>query len=388
MEIILAPNAMKGSLTACGAGEAMHAGIRAVLPEARVQIIPLSDGGDGLVDILASPLAAERRCCTVSGPLGVPTQAAFLHCPNKKLAVIEMATASGLSLLSGTGTDPLRASSRGTGELIRVALDLGCEHIVLGIGGSATTDGGTGIASALGVRFLDSSGSVLTCNGAQLANIHHIDRSAIDARLASVSLDIICDVSNPLLGEDGSARVYAPQKGATPAQVDRLEQGLSRLADVIENETGMDIRHLPGAGAGGGAGAGLAALLGATLKPGAQQVVELLGLETLLGKADLVMTCEGRLDKQTRFGKAPAAVAKLAKSQAVPCIAIAGSVDDTDGAVSEIGFSAIFSLCQDATDIEASMENAAAFLQAATQRAIHHWLSESLQGTAPRREQD
>ncbi len=377
MKIVLAPNALKGSLTALQAGEAMRDGIQAVLPDARVQIIPVSDGGDGLVEVLSSPLAAEQHRCRVSGPLGTPMEATFLFCPGKQLAVIEMASASGLALLPETGRDPMLASSRGTGELIRAALDLGCKHIVLGLGGSATTDGGTGMLDVLGIHFLDNRGNTLAGNGAQLAEIHRIDCSNRDARLASVTLDVACDVSNPLLGGNGAAHIYAPQKGATPAQVKQLEQGLANLADIIENETGLDIRDLPGGGAAGGAGAGLAALSGAVLKPGAQTVLELLGLNTTLGDAELVITCEGRLDRQTRFGKAPAAVAKLAQALNVPCIAIAGSVDDAEGAVSEIGFSAVFSLCRETTDIHASMKHAAARLQDTTRQAVHHWFFNS-----------
>ena len=377
MKIVLAPNALKGSLSALQAGEAMRKGVHAVLPNADVQTIPVSDGGDGLIEILSSPLAAEQRRCTVSGPLGTQVHAIFLYCPGKQLAVIEMATASGLALLPENSRDPMLASSRGTGELIRAALDLGCKHIVLGLGGSATTDGGTGMLSALGIRFLDDKGKALGGNGAQLSTIRHIDCSSRDARLSSITLDVACDVSNPLLGAQGTAHTYAPQKGATPAQVEKLEQGLVNLADVMENETGQDVRHLPGAGAAGGAGAGLAALVGAVLKPGTQTVLELLGLDTALSDADLVITCEGRLDNQTRFGKAPATVAKLAQSLDVPCIAIAGSVDDAEGAVSEIGFSAVFSLSRDATDIEDSMKHAATHLRDAAQQTVYYWFFNS-----------
>lgn len=370
MKIVLATNALKGSLTAAQAGEAMRAGIHAALPEADVQIIPVSDGGDGLVDALAEPLSAELHKCTVSGPLGAPTEATFLHCPDKQLAIIEMATASGLALLSESELDAMAASSQGTGELISAALDLGCTHIVLGIGGSATTDGGTGLATALGMRFLDDSGKALAGNGAQLAKICRIDHSGVDTRLAPVRFDVACDVDNPLIGERGAANIYAPQKGATASQVARLEQGLENLADVIKHDTGKDIRRIAGSGAAGGMGAGLVAFFDATLKPGAQLVMELLGLEAAIEGADLVLTCEGRLDHQTRFGKAPAAVAGLARTHGVPCIAIAGMLDDSAYALTDIGFNAVFSLCPGPVSLEDAIRNADHYLRNTTQQII------------------
>jgi len=370
MKIVLAPNALKGSLTAEQAGNAMRAGIHAVLPEADVQIIPVADGGDGLVDALTEPLSAELHKCTVSGPLDASTEATFIYCPDKQLAVIEMATASGLALLPESELDAMAASSQGTGELISAALDLGCTHIVLGIGGSATTDGGTGLATALGIRFPDAKGKPLAGSGAQLATIRHIDRSGIDTRLASVKFDVACDVDNPLIGESGAARVYAPQKGATASEVQQLEQGLANLADVIQRDTGKDVRHTAGGGAAGGMGAGLMAFFDASLKPGAQLVLELLDLEPAIKDADLVLTCEGRLDDQTRFGKAPAAVAALAQKHGVPCIAIAGSLDDSAYALVDIGFSAIFSLCPGPVNLEHAIKNADYYLRNATQQII------------------
>jgi len=370
MKIVLAPNALKGSLTASQAGEAMRTGIYEVLPEAEVQIIPVADGGDGLVDALTAPLSAELHRCSVSGPLGAPTEATFIHCPDKQLAVIEMATASGLALLSESELDAMAASSHGTGELINSALDLGCKHIVLGIGGSATTDGGTGLATALGMRFLDDKKQSLAGNGAQLGKIRHIDRSGLDTRLASVRFDVACDVDNPLLGERGAANIYAPQKGANATQVNQLEQGLENLADVIERDTGKKVRRIAGGGAAGGMGAGLVAFFDASLKPGAQLVLELLGMETAIEGADLVLTCEGRLDHQTRFGKAPAAVAALARAHGVPCIAIAGMLDNSAYALADNGFNAVFSLCPGPVSLEGAMKNADSYLRNTTQQII------------------
>lgn len=370
VKILLAPNALKGSLSAAEAAEAMGAGIRRYLPDAEIRSVPIADGGDGLIEALAAPLAAERRSARVSGPLGEPVQAGFLYCAAQQLAVIEMATASGLALLPPERLDALAASSRGTGELMRAALDLGCRHLVLGIGGSATSDGGTGLASALGMRFLDTDGHPVAGNGAGLSRIAHIDRSACDPRLREISLDVACDVDNPLLGARGAAQVYGPQKGAGAGEVERIEQGLANLAAVIERDLGTDVRTLSGGGAAGGAGAGLMAFFGATLKPGAELVIELLGLEAALADADLVLTCEGRLDEQTRFGKAPAAVAALAGRHGVPCIAIAGMLDESQGSLNEAGFDAVFSLCPGPVPLAEAIDNAALYLQQTAHQVV------------------
>jgi glycerate kinase len=241
---------------------------------------------------------------------------------------------------------------------------------VLGIGGSATTDAGMGMATALGMRFLDGAVNALAGNGAQLAKIRHIDHSGVDARLASIKIDIACDVDNPLLGERGAARIYAPQKGANASQVDQLEQGIANLADLIEHDTGKDIRHLAGGGAGGGMGAGLVAFFNASLKPGAQLVLELLDLESAIEGADLVLTCEGQLDNQTRFGKAPAAVAAMARAHGAPCIAIAGTLDNSAYALTDIGFNAVFSLCPGPVSLEDAIKNANRYLRNTTQQII------------------
>lgn len=370
MNIVVAPNALKGSLSAAEAAEAMRLGIRRALPEAKIRAIPVADGGDGLVEALAAALAAERVSHTVTGPLGAPTKAGFLYVPDRQLAIIEMAQASGLALLEETRLDALSASSIGTGQLMRAALDRGCKHIVLGIGGSATTDGATGLATALGVRFEDEQGSLVEPCGANLRHIRRIDLTRLDKRLQDVRLDIACDVDNTLLGEHGAAQVYAPQKGANADEVTQLEDGLTQLARLFEANTGQDIRSLAGGGAAGGAGAGLVALFGATLKPGAQLVMELLDVEQAIADADLVLTCEGRLDYQTRFGKAPAAVAGLAQKHQVPCIAIAGSLDDSAYRLHDAGFDALFSLCPGPVELQHAIENAATYLARTTEQVI------------------
>lgn len=370
MKIVLAPNALKGSLSAAQAADAMSVGIRRVMADAIIHSIPVADGGDGLIEALHTPLAAEVHTRSVRGPLGTPTTAQFLYVPERKLAVIEMATAAGLALLAVDQLDPMAASSEGVGQLIGAALDLGCRHIVLGIGGSATIDGGTGLATALGARFLNEDGEALAGNGGNLQHIRRIDSSNLDTRLRSVKFEVACDVDNPLLGEGGAAHVYAPQKGASGEQVQQLERGLENLAKVIQQETGRDMRELAGGGAAGGMGAGLVAFFGAELKPGAQLVLELLDLEPAIADSDLVLTCEGRLDEQTRFGKAPAAVAQLAARHEVPCIAIAGMLDDAAYQLHDVGFEAVFSLCPGPIGLDKAVENAAEFLTRTTEQVL------------------
>jgi glycerate kinase len=370
VKILIAANALKGCLSARQAADAIEAGIVRALPDAGIEKIPVADGGDGLLDVLATALEAEWHRELVSGPLGGPVEAAFLYCPGKKLAIIEMAAAAGLALLIPEQADPLSASSHGVGELIAAALALGAGQIVLGIGGSATNDGGTGLASALGARFLDAGGRDLPGNGAALQLIRHIDLSGLDPRLKHTELSVACDVDNPLLGDDGAARVYAPQKGATPTQVEQLESGLHNLADVIKSELHRDVSDLPGAGAAGGMGAGLLAFFNARLKPGAQLVLELLDVEKSVATADLVMTCEGRLDEQTRFGKAPAVVARTALAHGVPCIALAGQLGEGALHLGEVGIQAAFSLCPGPLSLEDALKNAPRLLADSAEQAF------------------
>jgi glycerate kinase len=370
VKIVVAPNAFKGSLSAAQAAEAMYAGIRRVLADANVELIPVADGGDGLLAALQGPLVAERRIQRVSGPLGNAVDALFLYSPSRQLAVIEMATAAGLALVDVDQLDVMHASSKGVGELIKAALDLGAKCIVLGIGGSATSDGGTGLATALGMRFLDAHGQPLAGNGANLQHICHIDGSALDRRLTATRLEVACDVDNPMLGNLGAARVYAPQKGATPDDVSALERGLTNLAAVIQRDLGQQVGDLPGGGAAGGMGAGLKAFFDAQLQPGAQLVLELLQVETAIAAADLVLTGEGRLDYQTGFGKAPGAVAALACKHAVPCIAIAGMLDDSVYRLHDSGFSAVFSLCPGPVPLQQAIDHAAQYLLLATEQIM------------------
>jgi glycerate kinase len=375
MKIVMAPNAFKGSLTAVEAAQAMKRGALKVLPEADIVTVPVADGGDGLAEVMLAALGGESRMVSVQGPRGRGVEASFCYVPQLKLAAIEMALASGLALLPESERDPSQTTTYGTGELIAAALDLDVEHIIVGIGGSATNDGGIGMAAALGIRFLDDDGQVVDPVGGNLGNIRRIDRGGLDPRTANASFEVICDVDNPLHGPDGAAYVYGPQKGATAEQVQQLDAGLANLAQVIEHDLGMDVRHLPGAGAAGGLGAGLKAFLHAELRRGVDVVLEVVELSEKLRGADLVFTAEGQIDFQTAYGKAPAGVAQKARARGIPCIALAGSVGERIDELHKVGINAVFSLCPGPISLEKAMDQGADLLVEATQQALRCFLA-------------
>ena len=375
MKIVIAPNALKGCMTAAQATEALARGVARISPDLEIVRIPVADGGDGLAEVLVDALHGVEQTAVVTGPLGDPVAAAFCHVPVRRLAAIEMATASGLALLPKERRNPLRTTTLGTGELIRGALDLGIAHLIVGIGGSATHDGGIGMATGLGARFLDESDQPVEPVGGALGAIRRIDLSQLDRRLTRLRVEVICDVDNPLLGERGAAQVYGPQKGATPDQVRMLDAGLANLATVIERDLDLNVRDLPGAGAAGGLGAGLKAFLNAELRRGVDLVLDLVGLDEQLRDADLVLTAEGQIDFQTAFGKAPAGVAERARAHGVPCIAIAGSVGSDLDALYDRGIHAIFSLCPGPVSLEQAMANGGPYLAAAAEQAVRAFLA-------------
>ena len=370
MKILIAPNALKGSLSACEAAEALATGSRRALPNAELVLLPVADGGDGLARVLGDALQATPQSLPVTGPVGQPVKATWLYSRENRTAVIEMAAAAGLALLDPSKLAPMTASTYGVGELILAALDKGAQRILLGIGGSATTDGGMGMAKALGVVFRDAQGSILEANGYRLSEIAEIDTTGLDTRLGAVQIQVICDVDNPLLGARGAATVFAPQKGADTTQVKQLEAGLTHFAEVLDSSLGKDVRNTPGAGAAGGLGAGSIAFLDAGLQPGAELVLDLLHFDEALKGADLVITAEGRLDGQTAFGKAPAAVARRARAAGIPCIAIAGSLGDGMDALDAIGITAAYTLCRGPASLEDAMLNAASHLQETATQVI------------------
>lgn len=370
MKILIAPNALKGSLSACEAAEALATGSRRALPNAELVLLPVADGGDGLARVLGDALQATPQSLPVTGPVGQPVKATWLYSRENRTAVIEMAAAAGLALLDPSKLAPMTASTYGVGELILAALDKGAQRILLGIGGSATTDGGMGMAKALGVVFRDAQGSILEANGYRLSEIAEIDTTGLDTRLGAVQIQVICDVDNPLLGARGAATVFAPQKGADTTQVKQLEAGLTHFAEVLDSSLGKDVRNTPGAGAAGGLGAGSIAFLDAGLQPGAELVLDLLHFDEALKGADLVITAEGRLDGQTAFGKAPAAVARRARAAGIPCIAIAGSLGDGMDALDAIGITAAYTLCRGPASLADAMLNAASHLQETATQVI------------------
>ncbi|HHH42585.1 MAG TPA: glycerate kinase [Gammaproteobacteria bacterium] len=380
MKIVLAPNALKGSLSAAEAADALAAGARTALPDVELVRRPVTDGGDGLVQVLAGALQAGPRSLPVTGPTGQSVEAAWLYNREHGLAVIESAAASGLALLDPARPAPMTAHTRGTGELILAALDAGAQRILLGIGGSAGTDGGMGMAQALGVVFRDARGHRLPAGGGQLIDVAEIDASGLDARLGSVQVQVLCDVDNPLLGPQGTAAVFAAQKGASATQVQQLENGLTHFADVLETTFGKALRNQPGAGAAGGLGAGALAFLGAERLPGAETVLDLLDFDTALENADLVITAEGQLDAQTAFGKAPAAVARRARAAGIPCMVIAGRLGKGADRLADTGITAIYALCDGAESQQDTMRNAARHLRDTAARALREFRADRITG--------
>ena len=353
----------------------MAEGVLKVLPQAEIIKVPVADGGDGLVDVAVEALGGEARKVTVSGPRDGDVDAAFCYVPAMRFAAVEMALASGLALLPEDRREPTATTTLGTGEVIAAALDLGIARLGVGIGGSATNDGGIGMATALGVRFLDQAGEPVEPVGGALGSIRRIDMSGLDPRVREVHIEAVCDVDNPLCGPDGAAYVYGPQKGASAEQVKALDAGLENLARVIEADLGIAVRDLPGAGAAGGLGAGLKAFLGADLRRGVDLVLELVGLDEKLIGADLAITGEGQIDFQTVFGKAPAGVGAAAKARSVPCIAIAGSIGEDLGELHDVGIDAVFALANAPMTLEDSMQRAAPLMAKATEQAVRLFLA-------------
>ncbi len=326
MHILVAPNAFKHSLDARAAAAAIRDGFLQSRLRCRVTCFPIGDGGDGTCALIHDRLNGTLVTHTVSGPLGKPTTAAYSLVHNGTTAVMEMADASGIRLLAPEERNPLDASSAGTGELIRHALSRGVQQVILGMGGSATVDGGCGILHALGARFLDEKDQELTPTPRGLQQLHRIDRSSMDSRLQHTAITILCDVENRLLGAQGAAAVFGPQKGASPVDVEVLELFLNRLNGVVRRETGKDMAAVASGGTAGGAAAGLYALANARLVNGIDHFLQLTGFEAVLATADWLVTGEGSLDEQTLGGKGPFGVAQLARQHGIPIIGIAGRI--------------------------------------------------------------
>lgn len=322
-QILIAPDSFKGSLAAPAVAQGIRTAISHVLPDVQITLLPLADGGEGTATILQRACGGSWQAVTVRGPLGDPVTAQLLRLNEPDVAVVELAQASGLGLCQPL--DPLRASSFGTGELIRVALDWPVQEIWVGLGGSATVDGGVGLAQALGYRFLDQQGDPI--GGKGLLSLEHIEPPEGSLIRQSRRIRGLCDVEAPLLGPMGAARVFGPQKGATPEQVEHLEAGLAHLARILERDLGVRVAGIPGAGAAGGAGAGLVAFCGASLESGSDRVLAAVGFERYLIQSDLLITGEGCFDAQSLMGKGVGAVIDLAQARSIPTLVIAGQVD-------------------------------------------------------------
>jgi glycerate kinase len=360
MRVVVAPDKFKGSATAAQVAATMAAGLRRVRPDLDIAEVPVADGGDGTVAAaLAAGFTPVRL--TAEGPVGVPVETTFAV--RRGTAVIEMADVAGLRRLPVSGPEPLIASTFGVGQVIGAALDAGAGTIVLGIGGSATTDGGAGMVQALGVRLTDEQGNNLRQGGAALAGLSAIDSSGLDQRIAATEVLVASDVNNPLLGPSGAAAVFGPQKGANTSDIAVLEEGLARWAAMTSVAIGRDVAAVPGAGAAGGTGFAALAYFGGRLVPGAELMLDLTGFMAALDGADLVITGEGNLDRQTLGGKAPVGVARAAAARGVPVLVVAGRVELTAAELDGAGFARAYSLADLEPDQTVSMARARELLE-------------------------
>ena len=368
MKVVIAPDSYKGCLSALEVAKAMERGVLSVFPSAEVRKIPIADGGEGTVAALVTATNGQLRQTEVTDPLGNKIIAHWGVLGDGRTAVIEMAAASGLPLVPKEKRDPRVTTTYGTGELIKAALADGLAKIIIGIGGSATNDGGTGMARALGVRFLDAAGQEVAAGGGSLAEICQIDTTGLDPRLKNTEIVVACDVDNPLCGTRGASAVFGPQKGATPEMVQQLDAGLAKYASCARQATGRDVAEKAGAGAAGGLGAGLMFFTPAQLKPGVEIVLDAVGFSDVVRAADFVITGEGRTDFQTAFGKAPVGVAKVAKAHGVAVFCISGGLGDGADDVLAQGIDAVMSICDRPLSLEECMAAGAQLIEPAAAR--------------------
>lgn len=358
MKIVIAPDSYKESLSALEVAGAIERGFREVYPDADYHQLPVADGGEGTVEAMVAATQGRVVEVEVTGPLGDTVQGFYGLSGDEQSAFIEMAAASGLELVPTDKRCPLTTTSWGTGELIRHALDAGVKHIIIGLGGSATNDGGAGMAQALGVKLLTADNQAIAPGGVGLETLERIDISELDARLAECRIEVACDVTNPLTGEEGASAVFGPQKGATPEMITRLDTALEHYAQCVKRCLDIDVLTLEGGGAAGGMGAALYAFCGAELRPGIEIVTDALHLDKLVADADLVITGEGRIDSQTIHGKVPVGVARVAKRYNVPVIAIGGSLTPDVGVVHDHGLDAVFSVLYRICTLEEALRDA------------------------------
>ena len=373
MRIVIAPDSFKGCLSASNVALAMSRGVQRVYPESVIDLIPMADGGEGTVAAILSSVGGETIEIDVADPLGRSIRAAYGLLDNGETAIIEMAAASGLTLLGDEERNPRLTSTRGTGELIRDALDRGVKKILLGLGGSATNDGGAGLAAALGVKLLDAQGQELPPGGAALADLVKIDMSGLDPRLAKVRIEVACDVQNPLCGSEGASAVYGPQKGAKPEDIQVMDAALQNFGEHLSQLVGTNLLNLVGGGAAGGLGVGTVGFLGARLRPGSMMVLEAAKADEKIQQADLVLTGEGKTDFQTAYGKVPVGVAALARKYEVPVLVISGSVEGSPDLLADVGVASCFSVAEGPATIEEAYEKAVEQVERAVWRILTVW---------------
>lgn len=378
MKVIVASDSFKGSLSSLEVAAAAAEGIAKVAPGAEVVEVGVADGGEGTAETLVASLGGRRVVCRVEDPLGRQIDASYgiAEADGENVALIDMASASGLTLLAPDERNPLVTTTFGTGQLIVDGFEHGCRRFVVGIGGSATCDGGEGMLRALGFRFLDAEGVEIAPGGGGLDRLARIDMSGVREDILRCRFTVICDVNNPLCGPEGAAAVFGPQKGATPADVETLERGLRRWADVVRRQTGRDVAVMPGAGAAGGLGAAFMAFFNSELKPGVDAVLDLVGFDCLLRGASLVITGEGKMDRQTLFGKLPLGVLRRASSAGVPAVAIAGMVENAADLL-DAGFAGVFSVMNRVMTLDEAMDsrNASANVAATAASIVKMYVS-------------
>ena len=336
LSVVIAPDSFKGSASSRELGELLEQGVRRVAPDARITRFPIADGGEGTVEALVSALDGELISLEVTGPIGEPVVAHY-GMVGSDTAVIEMAEASGITLIDQNSANARRASTMGVGQVILDAVSRGARHVLVGLGGSATSDGGVGMAKAFGVRFLNAEGAEVPCGLAGLESLASIDMSGLTDAIEGVEFAALTDVSNPLFGHEGAVYVYGPQKGIEPGELAELDGWMAAYANILERTVGFDVASVAGAGAAGGLGAALVAFCGAKVQPGIERVLDLIDIEQAMEGADLVITGEGRMDSQSAFGKAPVGVAKRAKRHGVPVVAVVGSRADDLGGIYDAG---------------------------------------------------
>ncbi len=369
MKILIAPDSFKGSATSRKAAEAIGKGVHKVFPDATLIKIPVADGGEGTVEALAESMHGEIIHKAVQGPLGEVIDAEYGILPGE-VAVIEMASASGLPLVPDNKRNPLITSTYGTGQLILDALNRSCKTIILGIGGSATNDGGTGMARALGYKFLDSRGNELTGGGGSLVTLSEIDDSEVDHSIFETKFFIACDVTNPLTGPEGASHIYGAQKGASPVDIELLDRALGKLASVVSSKYGRSNENLPGAGAAGGLGYGLMEFCGGELKSGIEIVLDLIKFDDYLNGVDLVISGEGRIDGQSVYGKVPVGIAGRAKKKDIPVLVVVGDIGPKVDAVYDHGIDAVMSSVNKAMSLEEAMSRSYELLIDSSARAM------------------